>query len=307
MKTGFVYTPFFLEHENPPYHPESGSRLTAILDEIQKYPELKKQLEFIQPRKATKEDITMVHNQDYYEKIISSKPGYLDSDTYLSFGTANAALYAAGAVLTVIDLSLEGKLKNSFCAVRPPGHHAERDMALGFCIFNNVAIGAYYAIKKGFKKVFIVDFDVHHGNGTEHTFYEEPDVFYFSTHQSPLYPGTGAKTDIGKGKAKGTNYNYPLLPGAGDKEFGNIYSKILPELFKSFQPDIMLVSAGYDLRDKDPLASLNVTAKGIETIVRNITELAKDIPLIFSLEGGYNLNALAESVVITLKVLTEFS
>lgn len=307
MKTGFVYTPIYLEHENPPYLPESGSRLTAILNELQKYPELQKKLEFIEPRKATKEDITMVHSQEYYEKIVSSKAGYLDSDTYLSLGTANAAMYAAGAVLTVIDLSLEGKLKNAFCAVRPPGHHAERDMALGFCIFNNIAIGARYAIKKGFKNVFIVDFDVHHGNGTEHIFYEEPNVFYFSTHQSPLYPGTGAKTDIGKGTAKGTNFNYPLPPGAGDKEFSDIYSKTLPELFKSFKPDIMLVSAGYDLRDKDPLASLNVTAKGVETIVRNIAELAKDIPLIFSLEGGYNLSALAESVVITLKVLTDFS
>lgn len=303
MKTAFIYDNVFLEHENPSYHPESSNRLKAIVNAVENSRELKEKLIYMSPRMATKEEITAVHDAHYYEKIMSSKTGYLDSDTFLSLGTPKAAVYAAGAVLSAIDAVRIGKIDAAFCAVRPPGHHAERDEAMGFCIFNNVAIGAKYAIKTGYKKAFIVDFDVHHGNGTEHIFYKSGDVFYFSTHQSPLYPGTGRKNDKGAEAGLGTNFNWPLPPESGDDDIIMPYREILPNLIADFEPDIIFVSAGYDIRDKDPLASLNITAEGVKNIVNGILSAAKGIPVIFSLEGGYHLEALAESAIITLECL----
>ncbi len=303
MKTGFVYDDIFLEHQNPSYHPESANRLIAIKNAIENNAELKNKLIFLSPEKATKEDITAVHDEKYYEKIMSFGTGYLDSDTYMSPGTPKAALYAAGAVITAVNAVMSKEVKAAFCAVRPPGHHAERDEAMGFCIFNNVAVGAAYALRHGFKRVFVIDFDVHHGNGTEHIFYTSPNVFFFSTHQSPLYPGTGRRSDRGEGEGEGTNFNYPLPPHSGDREIIPIYRDVLPELIAKFDPELLFVSAGYDLRDKDPLASLEVTREGIREIIKSIIAAANKKPLIFSLEGGYNLNALAESVIVTLEEL----
>lgn len=306
MRTAFIYDNIFLEHETLPHHPESSKRLAAIVNAIENKNELKKQLFFLPPRRATKEEIIAVHDEYYYEMIMSSKAGYLDSDTYVSPGTPKAAVYAVGAVLSAVDAVKSKNIEAAFCAVRPPGHHAERDEGMGFCIFNNVAIGAKYALNNGFGKVFIVDFDVHHGNGTEHIFYKTDDVFYFSTHQSPLYPGTGKRIDRGEGKGIGTTFNYPLPPGSGDADILMPYKEILPELVANFKPDIMFVSAGYDIRDKDPLASLNISKRGVKDIVDAILDAAKNIPLIFALEGGYNLEALAESVIITIESLVNW-
>jgi len=300
MKVALIYDDVFLKHEMPPFHPESADRLKAIIDAIKKRPDLDKSLEWIKPRKATKEEITLVHDGDYYDFIMNSKVGYLDSDTYLSQGTKEASLFAVGAVLTAVE-NITSERKRFFCIVRPPGHHAEKDEAMGFCIFNNVAVGAGFAKKKGYRRIYIVDFDVHHGNGTQHIFESDPDVFYFSTHQSPLYPGTGKATEKGSGKGIGTTLNIPLRPGAGDTEFIEVYSNDFVNSFKAFNPNILFVSAGYDLRDKDPLASLNVSHDGIRSIVNILLTTAKDIPVIFTLEGGYNLSALSESVVITIE------
>lgn len=303
MKTAFIYDAIFLEHQAPTFHPESEKRLVAIINSLEKQIELKERLIFLSPRMAEKQEILLVHDEYYFEKVMEMEQGYLDSDTYVSPGTFKAALYAAGALLTAVDAIKLGKIEAAFCAVRPPGHHAERDSGMGFCIFNNVAIGASYALKEGFEKVFIIDFDVHHGNGTEHIFYKSDKVFYFSTHQSPLYPGTGRKEDKGEGKGFGKNFNYPLPPGSKDEDVIKPYKEVLPELINSFNPDIVFVSAGYDIRDFDPLASLEVSLKGVEGIVDGILNSTKGLPLIFTLEGGYNLNALSESVIATLKKL----
>ena len=191
-------------------------------------------------------------------------------------------------------------MKNAFCAVRPPGHHAEPGQALGFCIFNNIAIGARHAQKKGFKKVFIVDFDVHHGNGTQDMFYNDNSVFYFSTHQYPHYPGTGSEEEKGSGDGTGFTRNVPMPSGSGDDEYKAVYCEVLPGLVKEFDPDIFLVSAGYDLYELDPLSNINVTLEGIKTITRGILDSKKDIPYIFVLEGGYNIQKLGDLIVTTL-------
>lgn len=239
------------------------------------------------------------------ERIQNSGPTYLDPDTYLSKDTFKAALHAAGSFLTAIDLCKEGKIDNAFCAVRPPGHHAEADRAMGFCIFNNVAVGARYAQEQGYKKVFIADFDVHHGNGTQHIFYGDNTVYYFSSHQFPHYPGTGNDREKGSGEGAGYTYNVPLNAGTGYKELESIYNTTLPGLVKNFDPDIFLVSAGYDLRAEDPLSAIRANDETIRAIVKGILGSKPGIPYIFGLEGGYDLDALARSVVITLEELLE--
>jgi acetoin utilization deacetylase AcuC-like enzyme len=302
MKVTLIYDEIFLQHKMPPFHPESVDRLKAIVNAINNSRDIQDKIDWMKPRKAKADEILLVHDKNYYENIIKSKPGYLDSDTYLSEGTVEAAHYAVGAVLTAVEHISEHK-RRFFCLVRPPGHHAERDEAMGFCIFNNVAVGAEFAKSKGYKKVFIVDFDVHHGNGTQHIFERDSSVFYFSTHQSPLYPGTGRASEKGIGEGEGATLNVPMRPGSGDAEFISVYNEIFIPAFRNFSPHILFVSAGYDLRDKDPLASLSVTKEGIREIVKIIISTAEDIPIIFSLEGGYNLNALAESVLITIEEL----
>ena len=205
----------------------------------------------------------------YFDKV-KTFTGYCDPDTYISGNSFEAAMFAAGAVIEAIDRCRKGEIDRAFCAVRPPGHHAERDRAMGFCIFNNIAVGARYAQKIGYEKVFIVDFDVHHGNGTQHIFEEDETVFYFSTHQYPHYPGTGGDTERGKGRGEGFTYNIPMPYGSGDKDFYYAYRDILPRLIKGFRPDIILVSAGYDIHVRDPLSGLNVTNEGMRSIVRGI-------------------------------------
>ncbi len=300
-KIGFIYDDVFLRHDTPPGHPESKERLIAITDALRKV-DLWEGLIHLSPHKATNEDILLVHTAPYYEKIVAFT-GYYDADTYISPHSIEAALFAAGAVTSAIDKCREGYLDGAFCAVRPPGHHAEANRAMGFCIFNNVAIGARHAQKIGYNKVFVIDFDVHHGNGTQHIFEEDDSVFYFSTHQYPYYPGTGSDLERGKGKGKGFTYNVPMHHGSGDKDYFAAFHDFLPPLVNNFSPDIVLVSAGYDLHVKDPLAGIRVTNEGVRNIVRSIISSRKDIPYIFCLEGGYNLVSLGESVVITIEEL----
>jgi acetoin utilization deacetylase AcuC-like enzyme len=285
----------------PPGHPESKDRLIAINDFLEKS-DLKDNLVYMGPKKAKKNDVTSVHSTSYYENV-STMTGFFDADTYISDNSVEAALYAAGAVLLAIDSCKSGQIERAFCAVRPPGHHAESNRAMGFCIFNNVSVGARYAQKSGYSKVFIIDFDVHHGNGTQHMFEEDDSVYYFSTHQYPHYPGTGSDMEKGVGRGEGFTYNIPMYHGAGDKEYMSAYNDILPGLIKDFGPDIMLVSAGYDIHTKDPLAGIRVSNEGIRSIVKGILASKEGIPYIFSLEGGYSLSALAESVAITLEEL----
>jgi len=302
-KVGFVYSPVFLKHATPLGHPESKERLIAITEGIDSSP-CCKDIVRIEPSKAEYRDLALVHTKDYIEEVKNFGTGHLDPDTYVSTHSLEAALYAAGAVIESVEQCKSGKIMRSFCAVRPPGHHAEPDHAMGFCIFNNVAIGARYAQNAGYRKVFIIDFDVHHGNGTQHMFYEDDTVFYFSTHQYPHYPGTGSSSEHGKGKGEGYTYNIPMRAGSGYKEFFSAYCEVLPGLVRGFAPDILLVSAGYDLHANDPLAGLRVSYEGIRTIVSSILSSPTGpahIPVIFVLEGGYDLDALGHSVCITIE------
>lgn len=307
-KVGFIYDDIFLRHEMPPGHPESPRRLDHIVDTLRNSG-FWNQLAHIKPRRAAEKDILLVHTGEYFNKI-RTFTGFYDGDTYVSEHSFDAALFAAGAVMEAIDRCKSGEIERAFCAVRPPGHHAEADAAMGFCIFNNIAVGARYAQRTGYGKVFIIDFDVHHGNGTQHIFEEDDTVFYFSTHQYPHYPGTGKDSEKGRGKGEGFTYNIPMPYGSGDKQFYEAYRDILPGLVKNFRPDIILVSAGYDIHVKDPLAGFNVTNEGIRNIVRGIllrrtTTYLPALPYVFALEGGYNLQALGESVLITIKELLE--
>jgi acetoin utilization deacetylase AcuC-like enzyme len=299
---GFVYDDVFLRHETPKWHPECGERLISIVNTLRDSSQWNSLLH-VKPRKAAFEDIEMVHTHPYVEKIKRTGEGYLDPDTYLSMGSLDAALFAAGAVMEAVERCKSGEIRRAFCAVRPPGHHAEANRAMGFCIFNNVAVGARYAQKIGYEKVFIVDFDVHHGNGTQHIFEEDDTVFYFSTHQYPHYPGTGSDAEQGKGRGMGFTYNVPMMSGSGDKEYISVYSEVLPPLMQKFGPDIVLVSAGYDIHKDDPLAAIRVSDEGIGLIVRAI--LSFPVPAVFALEGGYDLSALAASVAITLEEMVK--
>ncbi|NOY64737.1 MAG: histone deacetylase [Nitrospirae bacterium] len=302
MKVGFVYDDVYLMHRPLGFHPERPERLRAIVD-VLKANSIWNELIQIKPIKAEDSLITSVHDVSYLDRVKTATPGYFDPDTYFSEGSLEAALSAAGAVVEAIRMCKEGEIQRAFCAVRPPGHHAESDRAMGFCIFNNIAIGARYAQSLGYEKVFIIDFDVHHGNGTEHMFYEDDSVFYFSTHQYPHYPGTGSTEERGRGKGEGFTYNIPMPAGAGDSEYIDAYTIKLPELVKQFDPDMVLVSAGYDLHEKDPLAGIAVTDAGIRAIVRGILDSKEAIPFVFALEGGYNLEALARSVFTTVEEL----
>ncbi len=302
-KVGFVYSPVFLQHETPLGHSESKERLIAITERL-KRASFWKDLVLIDPRKAEYHDIELVHTGSYVEKIRNFGTGYIDPDTYISKHSVEAALYAAGAVIEAVEQCKSGEIVRAFCAVRPPGHHAEAHRAMGYCIFNNVAIGARYAQKAGYGKVFIIDCDVHHGNGTQHMFYEDDTVFYFSTHQYPHYPGTGSSANQGKGKGKGYTYNIPMQAGSGYQEFLSAYGEILPALVRGFAPDILLVSAGYDIHEHDPLGGLWVSDEGIRAIVSGILSSPSDpdhTPVIFALEGGYDLAALGNSVCITIE------
>jgi acetoin utilization deacetylase AcuC-like enzyme len=303
-KVGFIYDDIFLLHEMPEGHPESKDRLIAI-NEALKQSGIWDKLLHMRPRKASLQDILAVHSSSYFEKVMNFT-GYYDPDTYISIKSVEAALFAAGAVIEAVEGCRTGKIERAFCSVRPPGHHAEANRAMGFCIFNNVAVGARYAQKSGYHRVFIIDFDVHHGNGTQHIFEEDNTVFYFSTHQYPHYPGTGSDSERGKGKGVGYTYNMPMHYGSGDKDYFMAFQDILPGLIHRFDPDIILVSAGYDLHAADPLAGLRITNEGIRNIVRGILSSKQSIPYIFCLEGGYNLAALSGAVLITLKELLSF-
>lgn len=321
MKAGFIYDDIFLKHETPDGHPECRDRLIAITNALKISP-LWNRLVRLKPETADFEDILLVHDKEYVDKLKSFGLGHIDPDTYISKNSLEAALYAAGAVIKAVNACKENKISRAFCAVRPPGHHAEADKAMGFCIFNNIAIGARYAQKIGYRKVFIVDFDVHHGNGTQHIFEDDDTVFYFSTHEYPHYPGTGSASEQGRGKGLGFTCNIPMAAASGDDDYSYAYNSVLPEKVRQFGPDIILVSAGYDIHRYDPLSSIRVSNEGVRSIVKGIvlcslinrpahTDESKGqtqesaIPVIFTLEGGYDWSALSESVLITIEELLE--
>jgi acetoin utilization deacetylase AcuC-like enzyme len=299
-RVGFVYDEVCLRHEPPPWHPDSPDRLINIIVTL-KASGLWPKLASLAPRRATDADIARVHSSEYFEKIKTFGAGELDPDTYLSENSFEAALHAAGAVLEAVKQCRSGGIGRAFCAIRPPGHHAEANQGMGFCIFNNVAIGAKYAQAIGFERVFIIDFDAHHGNGTQHIFEEDDSVFYFSTHQHPYYPDTGKDRERGTGKGLGFTYNVPILAGSGNRDYLYVYQDILPGLVHRFKPDLVLVSAGYDIHVNDPHANIRVSDEGIHGIVRGILHACASCPSVFVLEGGYDLPSLCDSVRITIE------
>lgn len=303
MKTAVYYDEIFLKH-NDDYHPENKNRLIEALKEIENS-DIKTHLTFEKPKKANFEEIAKVHDRYYIEEIkdfSTAGGGMLDPDTYANEFTYDAALFAAGAIAKALEDIKDGKFDAAFCLVRPPGHHAEFSKAMGFCIFNNVAIGAQKAKELGFKKIYIADFDVHHCNGTQRTFYEDDTVFVFSTHQYPFYPGTGSREEMGANKGYGYTLNVPLKAYSDDAVYEKVYKEEFRESFLKFNPDILLVSAGYDLHKDDPLGGMNVSSQGIKTITNILVQSSKElsIPVIFTLEGGYNYRATAKGILDSL-------
>ena len=297
----FIYDPIFLEHDTGMSHPENANRLRAILKAIEP---LRERLLFIEPKLGSLELVMQIH-PSYHIELVEEKSieqEEIDGDTQVSSKSYEAALMAVGAGKEAVDIVSSGEAKSAFCALRPPGHHATTNQAMGFCLFNNIAITARYAQSMGYEKVMIIDFDVHHGNGTQEIFYEDSSVFYFSTHEYPAYPGTGAFDEGGNGEGEGFTHNFPLRSYSTDDDILPIYEEELLLDVESFEPDIILVSAGYDLHKADPLAQLQITTQGIKKIVESIMR-SSDVPKIFMLEGGYNLNALGESVTQTLDVM----
>jgi acetoin utilization deacetylase AcuC-like enzyme len=301
-RTGIVYHPIYLQHETDG-HPERKERLVTIMERINSE-ELK--VEYITPKPATQDQIAAIHSERYIDQvraICEHGGGYLDIDTVLSRGSYDAALMAAGGSIAAVDATMNG-FDHAFALVRPPGHHAMPSRGMGFCIFNNVAIAAKYAQGLGQKKVLIVDWDVHHGNGTNAVFYSERSVLYFSVHQYPHYPGTGRATDIGEEGAEGTKVNVPLPSGTGDEGYLMAFRDILKPIALEFKPDAIIISAGQDAHKDDPLGGMRVSAAGFGAMAGMVKEIA-DVcchgKLSAVLEGGYNLQAQAEAIVSEIR------
>jgi acetoin utilization deacetylase AcuC-like enzyme len=284
-------------------HPESPHRLSAIMQQLGQSGTAAR-LARIEPREAEDEWITQIHTASYLSMLKTVAPASgrvsLDPDTSMSPGSLTAAYLAAGGALDAVDAIMRRQADHVFCAVRPPGHHAEAGCAMGFCLFNNVAIAARYVQKKyGLTRVLIVDWDVHHGNGTQHSFETDPSVLFFSTHQYPHYPGTGRATERGKGAGEGFTINVPMEAGEGDAEYRTAFQKSLVPAADAFKPEFVIVSAGFDAHKDDPLASMRLTEEGYADLTGIVAGIAKRHAggrVLSSLEGGYHLRSLAASV-----------
>jgi acetoin utilization deacetylase AcuC-like enzyme len=311
--TGVVRDNRYLLHRPPEGHPESHRRLEAIyamLDE----PDMQGEYQLIRPRLATAEEIQWVHSAEYTQWVAATanKPlSRLNPDTYASADSWTAARLAAGGLLQAVAEVLDGNLINAFAVVRPPGHHAEHSRAMGYCILNNVALAAVFAQRAfGLKRILIADWDVHHGNGTQHAFERDPSVLFFSVHQYPLYPGTGLFTETGFGPGEGFTVNVPLPKGYGDGEFVAIFERLLRPLAFEFRPDLILVSAGFDCHAGDSQGGMRLTAQGFAALTRCLMMMAASLcdgRLVLVLEGGYHLGALSESVKAVLRELRDLN
>jgi acetoin utilization deacetylase AcuC-like enzyme len=307
--TALVADPRFLDHAPPHAHPERPARLEAILRRIEMAGLLAK-CEAIPPRAASAGEILTIHSRDHLDRMAATRQraaAFLDPDTYAGPQSYEVARLAAGGAIEAVEAVLSGRARNGLALVRPPGHHAERDRAMGFCLFNNIAIAARHALaRRGVDRVLLIDWDVHHGNGTQHAFEETERVLFFSTHQYPYYPGTGRHDEVGAGAGAGFTVNAPLPAGCGDAEYLAIFSEFLVPLGRAYRPHLILVSAGFDAHAADPLAHMAVSTDGFAEMARLVQELADQTcegKLVLVLEGGYDLDATSDSVARVLGVL----
>jgi len=312
-KVGAIYDEYFLEHKPFYSHPEQPSRLLACVETLKRHGIWRK-LKHIKIEVDTdeiREILEKIHSKEHIEMVesLSGHYGNIDADTYYSPETPSVAMKAVGASIQAVKAIFEGEVKKVFVFERPPGHHATFREAMGFCIYNNAAAAAEKARELGAERVLIVDFDVHHGNGTQDIFWKRDDVLYFSTHRYPFYPGTGRFEEIGEGKGKGFTVNVPLPRGLSDGEYAKIYEEVLLQVAEKFEPEFVVVSAGFDAHYSDPLADMNLTEEGFAYISQVIIKSApKSKGFVFILEGGYNLEGLSESVrnvILTLMGVKE--
>jgi len=302
--TGVVIDTRMLEHQPGMGHPERPERLRVLIDRFASGGDLVR----LSARPAREDEIARVHAPALIERVAATAQcpyAVFDPDTRASAGSWDAARLAAGALLELCDAVLDGQVDNGMAMVRPPGHHAEYDRAMGFCLFNNVAIAAAHLRARGVARIAIVDWDLHHGNGTQHLFARDPTVLYISTHQYPFYPGTGAVEEVGEGPGAGYTFNLPFPPGFGDAEFGRAFDELVVPLLRQFRPEFVLVSAGFDCDARDPLGLLQVTPAGFARMARACLHAAQDTAggrLAAVLEGGYDLTAITEGVEAVLEV-----
>ena len=309
MKTGLITSDTYQNHNTGEGHPEKIDRVTAVIENFKKLDN--KNIVWKKPSNFEQSILIKTHTKDYIKQVNLSFPQsglkFLDGDTVVSPGSKDATKDAVGSIISAIDGVERKEFKNAFCCVRPPGHHAEKEKAMGFCIFNNVAVGANYLIEKyKYKKIAIIDFDVHHGNGTQDIFYNDKNVLYISTHQYPYYPGSGSEKENGK---YNNVLNIPLEAGTTGNEYLNAYEKVLDKL-KEFKPEFLLFSAGFDAHIDDPLAQLRLSSEDFYKITKRTLEVSKpfcDGNIVSILEGGYDLRALQESTQRHVDALIEFN
>lgn len=301
MATGYVFDEIFTKHDFPG-HPESATRLRTVMDHLVKQ-NLLPRLAHVPARPATRVELLRCHHPrhiDRVEEISRRGGGMLDSDTYTNASSYEAAVRAAGGVVDLTAAVLEGRLDNGFALIRPPGHHATPARAMGFCLFSNIAVAARAArFDYGLERVAVVDFDVHHGNGTQDVLIEDPSILFVSSHEYPYYPGTGAAAEIGEGMGRGTTVNVPVSMGVGDNGYKCLYGEVVFPILRRFQPELILVSAGFDAHWDDPLANIGLTLTGYQWLSQSLIQMAAELcqgRIVFVLEGGYNLDVLALGV-----------
>ncbi len=305
------YDDLFLEHAAP-HHPEQPERLRTIRRHLEDVG-VAACLHWRQPPNATEDQITAVHSHRHLMQVeqaalraaATQRLVSFDPDTYVNYASFDAACRAAGAACAAVEAVAAGETRRAMALVRPPGHHATRNRAMGFCLFNNIAIAARHAQRNGLERIFIVDWDVHHGNGTQEIFYADASIFFFSVHQYPFYPGTGHWRERGSGAGEGFTLNVPLPAGMRDAVYMLVWERLLVPALRAFRPDALLISAGYDAHETDPLGGMRLSTAGFGWLARETTRYADElgVPIVAVLEGGYNPPALAESVELTLRAM----